>query len=160
MPAPKKNQFWKMRSQHGRKRLFASPKLLMEAAEEYFTWSDKNPWYKNEAIKSGENAGKIIKVPTSRPYTLSGFCLYLNASESYWREFRKNENLSEGFLSIITRIEEIIRTQKFEGAAIGAFNANIIARDLGLKEKTDLTTDDNPLEPPRTTVIVDFTKAQ
>lgn len=62
MPAPKKNQFWKLRSRHGRKRLFASAKLLWEAAEEYFAWADKTPWHKTEAIRSGENAGDIIKI--------------------------------------------------------------------------------------------------
>ncbi|MFC0183379.1 terminase small subunit [Pseudarcicella hirudinis] len=47
------------------------------------------------------------------------------------------------FLEVITRIEEIVYVQKFEGAAVGAFNANIIARDLGLadKQNIDLSTD-------------------
>ena len=40
------------------------------------------------------------------------------------------------FSSVITRIRETIYQQKFEGAAVGAFNANIIARDLGLADKT------------------------
>ena len=30
--------------------------------------------------------------------------------------------------------------QKFAGAAVGLFNANIIARDLGLADKQDITT--------------------
>ncbi|HRP54566.1 terminase small subunit [Agriterribacter sp.] len=127
-----------MRSQHGRRKLFASAKLLWEAAAEYFTRNDNNPSHRNEVIKSGEKVGKMIKVPVSRPYTLSGLCLYLGASETFWRELRKREKQSEGFLSVITRIEEIIRTQKFEGAAAGAFNANIIARDLGLRDKMDI----------------------
>jgi hypothetical protein len=36
-------------------------------------------------------------------------------------------------------------TQKFEGATVGAFNANIIARDLGLKDQTDVTTNGNDI---------------
>ncbi len=39
------------------------------------------------------------------------------------------------FFGVYTRISQIIRTQKFEGAAVGLFNANIIARDLGLADK-------------------------
>jgi hypothetical protein len=36
--------------------------------------------------------------------------------------------------------------QKFEGAASGAFNANIIARDLGLADKTEMkVTEEQPL---------------
>ncbi|MBX3241022.1 MAG: DNA-packaging protein [Chitinophagaceae bacterium] len=138
MAAPKKNQFWKKRSKHGRKLLFESPELLWKAAQEYFSWVDRNPWYRSEAIKSGNRTGDIIQVPTARPYTLSGFCLYVHASESFWRDFRSNENIQEGFSSVISRIEDIIRTQKFEGATVGVFNANIIAQDLGLRSKIDL----------------------
>jgi hypothetical protein len=54
---------------------------------------------------------------------------------------RKNKDFSE----VIHAIEEIIRTQKFEGAAVGAFNANIIARDLGMVDKKDVTSDGKPL---------------
>jgi hypothetical protein len=145
MGAPKGNQFWKLRSKHGRDKLFKTPKLLWEAACEYFQWCDDNPWQKTEAT-IGINKNDIKTIPTERPYTLSGLALYLNASSSYWREFRKNKNLSKDFLSIITRIEEIIYTQKFEGAAVGAFNSNIIARDLGLKEKSEIEQT-NPKEP-------------
>jgi len=140
MGAPKNNQFWRNRSQHGREKLFATPELLWEAAEEYFNWCDGHPWYKIEANKNpkAKPADKLVKVPTAIPYTLSGFCLYCDASEGWWKEFRKGENIDD-FLPIITRIEEIIRTQKFTGAAVGAFNGNIIARDLGLTEKAELS---------------------
>lgn len=136
MAAPKGNTFWKIRSKHGRDKLFASPDLLLEAATEYFEWCDANPWYKSEAIKSGDSVGKIIKVPISRPYTISGLCIYLQASESYWRTFKIQES-SKDFLAVIEQIEETCKTQKFEGAAVGAFNANIIARDLGLTDKVE-----------------------
>lgn len=43
--------------------------------------------------------------------------------------------------------EEIIRRQKFEGAAADLFNPNIIARDLGLADKSELTgKDGGPIE--------------
>lgn len=35
-------------------------------------------------------------------------------------------------------VETTIYTQKFEGAAVGAFNSNIIARDLGLADKKEI----------------------
>ena len=41
------------------------------------------------------------------------------------------------FLTVITRIEQTIETQQFEGATVGAYNANIIARKLGLYELVD-----------------------
>lgn len=152
MAAPKGNQFWKLRSEHGRDLLFTTPELLWEAACQYFNWVDAHPWFKIEQLKTpivdkdketGEKkVTSVVKVPTARPYSLSGLCIYLHASEAFWKNFRKNENLSEDFLSVIARVEEIISTQQFEGAAVGAFNANIIARKLGLTEKSEMTGKD------------------
>lgn len=139
MAAPLGNQFWKLRSKHGRDRLFASSELLWEAAQEYFEWCDDNPWQKNEAIKGGDMAGSLVQVPTARPYTLSGLCVYLDVNTQYFDDFKAALKPDEhDFSVVITRIEAIIRTQKFEGAAVGAFNANIIARDLGLSDKKEL----------------------
>ena len=158
MAAPKGNEFWKLRSKHGRDKLFANPELLWEAACEYFQWCNDNPWMKMEQsraktsmkieLESGEidtiEPDTLIGLPTARPYTLTGLCLYLNCSASYFRTFKSIRNeikddkltdLEKDFLTIITRIEETIYTQKFEGATVGAFNANIIARDLGLIDK-------------------------
>lgn len=138
MGAPKGNKFWQLRSKHGRDKLFATPDLLWEAACEYFEWCEENPWYKKEAVKSGELAGTIISIPTERPYTLQGLCRYLNCSTEYLKHFEANNIDSEDFMPIITRIREAIYQQKFEGASVGAFNANIIARDLGLADKQDV----------------------
>lgn len=134
MAAPLGNQFWKFRSKHGRDKLFGTPILLMQAAEQFFQECDEHPYEKHDF--AGKDADEIYrKLPI--PYTLTGFCLYIGASEAFWRNFRKNESLSEDFLSVITRIEDIIKTQKFIGAAVGAFNANIISRDLGLADKQE-----------------------
>lgn len=141
MPAPKNNKFWKLRSKHGRDKLFASPELLWEAACEYFEWCDKHPWIKKDWV--GKDADQIDR-PTQRPYTLTALCLYLNCNTAYFRTFKKQ--LPEGeelFNEIITRIEECIFTMKYEGACVGAFNANIISRDLGLADKTELQGDLN-----------------
>lgn len=133
--APKGNQFWKLRSKHGRDKLFASAPLLWEAAMEYFEWCDNNPWIKKDWV--GKDADEVNR-PTARPYTLSGLCLYLGCNSAYFRTFKAQ--LPEGeedFNTVITRIEETLYTQKFEGAAVGAFNANIIARDLGLVDRQE-----------------------
>lgn len=138
MAAPKGNQFWKLRNKHGRDKLFASPQLMWEAACEYFEWCDNNPWVKNEVIKGGDMAGTIVAVPTTRPYTLSGFMFYAGAEESYWRHFKAEGH--HDYSPVIKKIEAVIDTQQFEGASVGAFNANIIARKLGLADRSDITS--------------------
>ncbi len=136
MGAPQGNQFWKLRSKHGRDKLFTSPQLLWEAACEYFQWCEDNP------IEAEDNKGtrNVNTVKFNRPFTLKGFCIFCDSSESWFKEFRKalKTNDDKDFLSVIYKIEEIIYNQKFEGAAIGIFNANIIARDLGLAEKSEI----------------------
>lgn len=137
MAAPKGNQFWKLRSKHGRDRLFDSPELLWEAACEYFDWCDRNPW--NKVDYKGRELTKV-DLPTQRPYTITGLCLYLDCNKNFFDEFEEgltDSKQDKDFSGIITRIRETIYTQKFEGAAVGAYNANIIARDLGLTEKRD-----------------------
>lgn len=131
MAAPKGNKFWQLRSKHGREKLFATPELLWEAACEYFEWCDNNPWKMSVVTKGG-----IVELPKTRPYTVTGLCLYLDACESYWRTFRRENH--EDFLPIVTRIDKIIETQQFTGAAVGEYNANIIARKLGIEDKVSI----------------------
>lgn len=138
MAAPKGNQFWKLRNKHNKKALFESPELLLKAADEYFEWCDKHQWYKQEAVKSGSECGRIIDVPIKRPYSISGLCVYLDCSQSFFYKFKKKCN--DDFTEVINRIENIIETQQFEGATTGIFNTSIISRKLGLKEQTDITS--------------------
>lgn len=131
MAAPAGNQFWKLRSKHGREKIFSSPDILLEAACEYFEATDRRKWIKTEF--NGKDAIKC-EVPTETPYTLTGLFLYLDIDRKTWDLYRQREE----FIPVITRVEAIIYTQKFEGASVGAFNASIIARDLGLADKKDV----------------------
>lgn len=184
MAAPEGNTFWKLRSKHGRKKLFETPELLWEAACEYFQWCDENPWLQKKAIQKttpvpktkGRGKNKTITVekeqqihqevsPTARPYSLTGFCIYIGASSGYWTNFKaglKNQKkegdiseTDEDFLSVITCVEETIETQQFEGAVVGAFNANIIARKLGLADKQDITSGGEKFGLPTTINIIE-----
>ena len=144
MAAPIGNKFWQLRSKHGRDKIFSSPEILWDAACEYFQWCDENPWLKIEQVKLPakpvkDEEGNIafppntVELPTQRPYTLSGLCIYLNVDMQTFENYCTKEEYKD-FFGIAIRVKEIIRTQKFEGAAVGAFNANIIARDLGLRD--------------------------
>lgn len=136
MGAPEGNEFWKLRSKHGRDKLFDTPELLWDAACEYFEWCESNPLI--EIDYKGKDADRV-EIPKMRAFTLMGLCLYIDCSLSYFRTFKHvNKQKNEDFLAVITRIEETIYTQKFTGAAAGFLNPNIIARDLGLSDKKEL----------------------
>ena len=142
MPAPTGNQFWKLRKKHGKDKKFNTAEVLWEAACEYFQWCDNNPFKKIEVVKGGKLAGTLVEIPTARPYTLHGLCFYLGVNTKYFNDLKDalKEKPDKNYSEVITRIEETIYCQKFEGAVTGFFNANIIARDLGLTDKKDFTT--------------------
>lgn len=135
----KGKNLWEVMPKPGRPKFFDSPEDLWERAMGYFRWADANPWYKHEAIKSGDYAGSTMKVATARPYTLHGLCQYLGCTTSYFRSFKSEERINkEVFLTVIEHLEETIYNQKFEGAAVGAFKENLIARDLGLIDRKEV----------------------
>lgn len=134
MGAPKGNEFWRARSSHGRKPIFPDQEALWAACVEYFEWVDANPLKESQAF-AYQGEVKTHEIPKMRAMTLAGLCIFLDINRCTWDEYRTRD----GFTEVTTRVDEIIRSQKFEGAAAGLLNANIIARDLGLAEKNELT---------------------
>lgn len=130
MAAPKGNQFWKARTKHGRDKLFESPDVLWEACCEYFQWVEDNPLWEN---KVAQFQGTPIDMPVAkmRAMTIAGLCLFLDINRATWNEWRNSDDFSE----VVTRVDEVIYSQKFAGAAADLLNANIISRDLGLSDK-------------------------
>lgn len=139
MAAPLGNQFWKLRSKHGRDKLFESPELMWEAACEYFQWCEDNPLI--EIDYTGKDATKVEK-PKMRAFTIQGLTLYLGCNVQYFNDFEKglkdkSNHVANDFSSVVTRIRETIYNQKFTGAAAGFLKENIISRELGLADKTN-----------------------
>jgi len=134
MAAPKNNQFWKARTKHGRDKLFASADALWDACCEYFQWVDDHPLVGTELVKF-QGKYKTAKVNKMRAMTVKGLCIFLDIDTSTWYAWAKDDDFS----SITTRVDDIIETQSFEGAAAELLNPNIIARKLGLGDKTTLT---------------------
>ncbi len=133
MAAPKGNRFWEARSSHGRNPKFESPEALWSACCEYFEWVEEHPLWE---MKAFSYQGAVTQEPIAkmRAMTLTGLCLFLDIADSTWQTYRVREDLSV----ITTRAEKVIYDQKFSGAAADLLNANIIARDLGLKEQSQV----------------------
>lgn len=134
MPAPAGNRFWEARSSHGRKPTFATPEDLWTACQEYFQWVEDNPLKEAKAF-CHQGVVTIAELPKMRAMTIGGLCIFLDISQVCWFSYRKRED----FANVTTCVEEIIRNQKFTGASADLLNANIIARDLGLADKSELT---------------------
>jgi len=118
-----------LRSKHGRDRIITDPDALWESACEYFKWCEDHP------IITIDYKGKdatLVEYPKPIPFQKERIALFCGVSK--WESIDQLKSVSNDFLEVITRIEGIIMTQKFEGASCGLFNPLIIARDLGLSD--------------------------
>jgi hypothetical protein len=133
MAAPKGNQFWKVRATHGREKAFSSAELLWESCQEYFQWVEDNPLWEN---KVSQFQGGVVDMPVAkmRAMTKAGLCFFLGVDETTFNRYKDCGD--NDFRRVVHEAEQVIYQQKFAGAAADLLNANIIARDLGLSDKT------------------------
>lgn len=137
MAAPAGNDFWMLRTKHGRDKLFSDPLVFWEECLKYFKWCRENPLI--EIDFRGKDADRV-EIPKMRAFTWSGLEVYLDCDLRNYRDAvnGNGKNFNEDFMQVLTRVARIIYTQKFEGAAAGFLNPNIIARDLGLTDKQEI----------------------
>ena len=104
-------------------------KVLESKIKEYYKFVDSNPAQKRKVeIHKGETKEYIEFIQL--PYTIEGLCNFLNIDH---KTFRNYENYADLF-PIVTRARQIIRENKLSGATAGIFNANIVIRDLSLRD--------------------------
>lgn len=150
MPAPLGNQFWKVRSSHGRDPIFASPDALWAASVEYFEWVDANPLFEARPF-AYQGEVKVENIARMRAMTISGLCIFLDIARRTWDNYRERD----GFGDVVARVEAVVRTQKFEGAAADLLNTSIIARELGLADKAEVSGKDGA---PLTSTVDELSK--
>ena len=137
----------------GRPKKIQQPELLWNYACDYFNHVDTYPFLKQDFIRGGNNAGKSVNVKHVRPYTWDGLEVYLFSRgilSNLTHYVQNRRGGYDNFVAIIRAIDKVIRDRNFTGAAVGAFSPNLIARQLGLAEKT-ITED-------QTSETVDYAK--
>lgn len=128
-------EYWKTRPKATKYNpAWRTPEQLWDEATRYFDWATDNPLYEERLT----NGGKKVNVQKMRAMTLGGLCAFLGVNYS---TFKAYEGKPE-FAHITEGIRQVISTIKFEGAAAGLLQATIIARDLGLADKQELTGKD------------------
>ncbi len=140
MAAPAGNQFWMQRSKHGRDKIFMEPELLWKESMRYFTWCEQNPLI--EIDYRGKDA-TLVELPKVRAFTLKGLCLFLGVNEDFMHQFKnacagRSDEQSQDFSRIISQIFDTIFIQKFTAAAAGFLKENLIARETGLAERSQV----------------------
>jgi hypothetical protein len=139
MAAPKGNEYWQLRHKHGKDKKFTPDEIWQEAVK-YFNWVKENPLWESVLIQKGvvvdkgletERVEYFVKAPKMRAMTLKALYLHLGIDRKTWTNWAKDKD----YVTIITRVENVIFTQKIEGAAAKLLETNIIARELGLIDK-------------------------
>lgn len=129
--------YWRNRIRVGAPRKFETPESLAKAFNDYFEYVDKNPLKESQLIKRKidqfTETVEVYKRPLPRVMTMQGFCAFAGLSTKNLYEYEKRE----GFGNIVAQAREVMFGQKIEGAAAGIFNPSIIARELGLTEKSE-----------------------
>lgn len=121
-----------------KKKYIETPEKLWELFEEYVKHEIKNPMYKVDYV--GKDGSKV-KTPLETPITFEGFECYLEDMGIIGDLGHYSSNLNDAYteyLPIITRIRRNCFVHNFKGASVGLFNANIIAKKLGLVDKKEV----------------------
>lgn len=141
---PTSPNLWTARTSYGSRAKvgvlrFSTPLELWLACVEYFEWVEANPLIEGKVV-SYKGDTEIVSLPKMRAMTQFGMCVFLGIGPENWRNYCERE----GYVEVCRTVEAVIREQKFTGAAADLLNANLIARDLGLAEKTitDVTVSD------------------
>jgi hypothetical protein len=119
---------------NGNYRAFNTPSELWDLACDYFEWVKLNPLQEAKVFcgKDGIEKTELAKV---RAMTHQGFRIHISISGDSYHDYKKHPDYREVF----SAIDDIIWEQKFTGAAAGLLNPAIIARELGLKESTEIS---------------------
>lgn len=118
-----------------------TPEVLWALACEYFGEAHKDKMYMKDFIRSGDSAGKIVDLPVDRPYSWTSLELFVlqKGVRRCLSDIRLNkDNAFTEFIPVVQQISSVIYQQKFDGAAVGGYNPQLIIRDLGLADKTDV----------------------
>ena len=122
----------------GRPRKFR-PAELLDQFEKYLLNRMSNPIIEKEEESGrigGHGSSKTKEKSHPQLLSVADFCVFLGCSRNWWNE------LPDEFLGVKSHISTYIDNFQLKGASIGVFNANIVSRLLGLKDKTELTGGD------------------
>ena len=137
------NRFWEVRSSHGRNPIFQTAEMLEDAIKQYFEWNEDNPLFEAKLV-SFQGSSVVESVPKMRAMTIAAMCSYIGIAHGTWCEWRSSR---PDFSKVMAWAEATIYRQKFEGASADMLNSNIIARELGLADKKDLSSSDGSMSP-------------
>ncbi len=114
------------------------PDELWDLFQGYKQFCEDNP--ETQEISHPKFGTQIIR--HKRPYLESDWIIYADMGWDTWINYKKAEGSYKDYYEVSTRILNEISGQKVRGATVGAYNANIVSRIEGLKDRADVTSND------------------
>jgi len=130
------NKWWLARSSHGRKPIYDDPDKFRDACFQYYEHVAVTPLWSNKPMVE-DKVIRDVPVAHMRIMTIEGCARYIGMTHETWTKYKKKE----GFSEVVKEAEDIIREYKLGGAASGLLNANIIARDIQLRDNVSIETE-------------------
>lgn len=117
---------------------YESPEALWQACCRYFRWVEDNPLYEAKHVQyKGETW--IDYVPRPRPMMKKALCRFIGLTQERWRQMGNGEIEDPGFIQVVRTVDSIIEEQKYSGAVVGFFRADLISRDSGLRNQHEIS---------------------
>lgn len=123
----------------GKPKYIESPEKLWEYYTNYKEWTKNNPILKQDYV--GKDADEVYR-KLERPLSFEGFEVYLRDNDiicDLGDYDRDKEGRYTEYATILRACKKDIEVNQFNGATVGIFQQNIIARKLGLVEKREET---------------------
>jgi hypothetical protein len=148
------NKHWRIAFENGtlgRPRIYDDPAELAEKINQWIEQTENSYWEKEDFIKAGPSAKDKVYLRTSTPFYIQDLCLFLGVNNKYFDDVEtsldnmKDKEKAKEFSRIISHVRNVITVQKLQGATVGAYNPLIVSKVEGLKERTDVTTNDKDI---------------
>jgi len=125
---------------------------LIYGEKGYFAKIANEPFYKYDVVKTGQDAGKELKIKIDQMPTIDGLCLHIDVTRKAWYEWVHEAESGEingeleghelenrvKFLNIVTRATNEIQSKQIAGAGSGLFQPMIVARLNRLKDTQEI----------------------
>ena len=125
------NQYYKLRSKHGRDKSITADEFL-EGVNDYFKWVKDNPLTDYDRQTNKE-------VFRKRPLTVQGLCVHLQIHSKTFYSWENGND--DDYRAICAYARDVIENNQLEGAAAGIYVHSIVALKLGLANKHEFTGD-------------------
>jgi hypothetical protein len=126
--------------------IFQSPVQILDGFKEYAQWVENNPLSRPEQNRQpakrrirGEEVDDpdtIVNVLVPRPMSIWSFAIFIGVTRDCLYKYSRDQGY-EDYHETMNFIFDMIKNQQYEQAAIGNYKENIVARAIGLSDKTE-----------------------